>query len=132
MIERSTGNSHAIDPQRGEVWLVDLEPTIGAEIGKTRPVVVLSDPDVGRLPLRVVVPITEWKPIYARYPWMILLEPVAANGLSKDSAADGFQVASASLERFKKRLGTLTETQLAAVAAAVALVIGYPLGIGER
>ncbi len=87
--------------------------------------VILSQPDAGRLPLRVVVPVTEWKPNYARYPWMILLEPDATNGLTKDSAADGFQVASASLERFQKRLGTLAEPHLAAVAAAVALVIGY-------
>jgi mRNA-degrading endonuclease toxin of MazEF toxin-antitoxin module len=31
-----------IDPKRGEVWLVDLNPTRGQEIQKTRPVVVLS------------------------------------------------------------------------------------------
>ena len=41
--------------QRGDVWLVNLEPTIGAEIRKTRPVVVVSSVSVGVLPIRLVV-----------------------------------------------------------------------------
>ncbi|WP_017661480.1 type II toxin-antitoxin system PemK/MazF family toxin [Baaleninema simplex] len=35
---------------RGDVWLVRLDPTIGAEIGKTRPVVVVSADNIGVLP----------------------------------------------------------------------------------
>jgi mRNA interferase MazF len=62
-----------IDPQRGEVWLATLDPTRGAEIGKTRPVVILNGPNVGRLPLRVVAPVTDWTPSYVGYPWMTLL-----------------------------------------------------------
>jgi mRNA interferase MazF len=30
------------DPARGEVWLVNLDPTVGAEIQKTRPCVIVS------------------------------------------------------------------------------------------
>ncbi|TAH51219.1 MAG: type II toxin-antitoxin system PemK/MazF family toxin [Chloroflexota bacterium] len=29
--------------QRGEIWLVNLDPTIGAEIKKTRPALIVSD-----------------------------------------------------------------------------------------
>jgi mRNA interferase MazF len=53
------------DPKRGEVWRVDLEPTRGAEISKARPCVVINAAGVGRLPLRIVVPITEWDDRYA-------------------------------------------------------------------
>lgn len=43
------------NPKRGEIWLVNLEPTIGAEIRKTRPAVVVSSDFIGKLPLKLVV-----------------------------------------------------------------------------
>ena len=45
--------------RRGEVWLINLDPTIGAEIRKTRPVVIVNYDAIGILPLKVSVPITE-------------------------------------------------------------------------
>lgn len=60
--------------RRGEVWLINLDPTVGAEIRKTRPAVVVNDDAVGILPLRV----TEWKDRYAVAPWMVRLEPDAS------------------------------------------------------
>jgi len=54
-------------PKRGEIWLIDFDPAIGAEIRKARPAVVVSLDAIGRLPLRIVVPITDWKPAYAAY-----------------------------------------------------------------
>jgi mRNA interferase MazF len=47
--------------KRGEVWLVTLDPTIGTEIQKTRPVIVVSSDAVGALPIKLVAPLTEWK-----------------------------------------------------------------------
>ena len=41
---------------RGEVWRLNLDPTIGAEMRKTRPVVIVSADEIGLLPLKVVVP----------------------------------------------------------------------------
>ena len=58
-------------PKRGEIWLVDFEPSFGAEIRKIRPAVVLSLDQLARLPLRVVVPLTEWKPQYQQYSWFV-------------------------------------------------------------
>ena len=43
---------------QGEIWLVDLEPTIGAEMNKIRPALIINDSELGRLPLKVIVPIT--------------------------------------------------------------------------
>ncbi len=48
--------------------MVDFDPAVGAEIRKLRPAVVISVDAVGRLPLRLVVPVTDWKPSYAGYP----------------------------------------------------------------
>jgi mRNA interferase MazF len=38
--------------------LINLDPTLGAEIRKTRPAVIVSDDAIGTLPLRVIVPVT--------------------------------------------------------------------------
>ncbi len=77
---------------RGEVWLVNLNPTIGQEISKIRPAVIVNNDVVGILPLKVIVPITDWKKKYATRPWMIELEPNTNNGLIKTSAVDTFQI----------------------------------------
>ena len=42
---------------KGDVWLINLDPTIGAEIKKTRPAVIVSEDAIGVLPLKVVVPV---------------------------------------------------------------------------
>lgn len=46
-------------PGRGEVWLADFDPAVGAEIQKLRPALVISVNSVGRLPLRMVVSLTD-------------------------------------------------------------------------
>lgn len=72
-------------PERGEIWDVNFEPAIGAEIQKTRPAVVINVPESGRLPLRIVVPVTDWKPVFRRFFWFVHLLPSSENGLSKES-----------------------------------------------
>ena len=111
------------DPVLGEVWRVNFDPTQGSEMRKVRPAVVINNDRVGRLPLKLVVPITEWSAVYTRYPWMIRLEAEATNGLSKTSGADTFQIRSVSLSRFVGKMGTLPDVQLDAIADAVALCV---------
>jgi mRNA interferase MazF len=95
--------------KQGEIWLINLDPTIGAEIKKTRPAVIVSDDSLGKLPLKIVVPITNWKEKYELVPWMIKIEPNSKNRLTKDSSADCFQVRSLSEERFVKKIGNISE-----------------------
>ena len=114
-----------VDPRRGEIWRVDLEPTRGAEMQKTRPAVVLSSDRLGRLPLRLIVPLTGWNEGYTHLAWMVRVEPTVTNGLTKPSAADAFQTRGASLERFGDRLGVLSEEALARIAGALALTVEY-------
>jgi mRNA interferase MazF len=92
-------------PSRGEVWLIDFDPSVGSEMRKIHPAVVVSLDSIGRLPLRIVVPITDWKPHYSSLPWFTELQPDAQNGLSKPSAADAFQVKS--LSRFVRSQMTI-------------------------
>src|SRR5436190_8628742 len=106
----------AIHP--GEIWLVKFDPAKGAEIQKLRPALVVSLDSIGRLPLRIVVPITDWKTSYSAYPWFVPIPAESANGLAKDSGADAFQTKSVSLARFNRRLGIVTRSQMNAVASA--------------
>ena len=113
-------------PRRGEIWLVDFDPAVGDEMRKIRPAVVMSMDAIGRLPLRMVVPITDWQPRYAHYPWMVELPASPTNGLVKDSGADAFQTKSVSQARFVRLLGRVTSAQLDDIALAIALCIGAP------
>ncbi|MBI5962580.1 MAG: type II toxin-antitoxin system PemK/MazF family toxin [Chloroflexi bacterium] len=108
---------------RGEIWLANLDPTIGSEIKKTRPAVIISSDLVGILPLKIIVPFTDWKDRYATASWMVRIEPDQQNGLSKLSAVDGLQVRSVSQQRLTKRLGVLTPIQVAQIVQAVVNVL---------
>lgn len=80
---------------------------------------------LGRLPLAIIVPLTEWKSHYTGFPWFVKVPATPTNGLTKESGADAFQVKSVSKHRFQRQLGALTGTQLDAIAAAIALLVGY-------
>lgn len=108
---------------RGEIWLINLDPIIGAEIRKTRPAVIVSTDAIGILPLKVIVPLTDWKERYSIAPWMVSIEPSTENGLEKRAAADAFQVRSLAQERFLRKLGQMEEKPMGDIARALALVL---------
>ena len=110
--------------RRGDVWLLNLDPTIGAEIRKTRPAIIVSEDAIGVLPLKVIVPVTDWKDRYAAAPWMVRLDPDGQNKLNKSSAADCFQVRSVSQERFIRLVGSLPRLRMVEIEIALARVLG--------
>ena len=91
--------------KQGEVWLVKFFPKVGSEISKMRPAIVVSHNEVGRLPLKTIVPVTDWKTTYAHYPWMIQVANTIVNGLTKVSAIDCFQVKNFADQRFMEKSG---------------------------
>ena len=93
--------------KQNEIWLINLDPTIGAEIRKIWPAVVINDNALGKLPLKIIVPITDWKDHYQVAPWMIRIEPSEINGLTKNSSIDCFQIRSISETRFIRKLGII-------------------------
>ena len=113
-----------LNPRRGEIWWVDFNPHKGSEMNKVRPAVVLSVNGVGTLPVRVVVPITGWDDRYLNQPWQVRIPASSVNGLDKESAVDALHVRSVALERFRDRMGRLTEEQVSEVASAAAIVLG--------
>lgn len=95
--------------KQGEIWLINLDPAIGAEIKKTRPAVIVNHNSLGKLPLRIIVPITEWKDRFSEAPWMVKIEPDTRNGVTKTSSLDCFQVRSVSEDRFIKKIGDISQ-----------------------
>ncbi len=98
--------------KRGEVWEVNLDPTIGAEIQKIRPCVLVNRDALARLPLKIIVPLTEWNESFSRAPWHIKIAATHRNGLSKDSSADTYQVRSISEKRLIKKIGEIEESTM--------------------
>lgn len=106
---------------RGEIWFINLDPTIGAEIRKSRPAVIVSRDSIGKLPLKIIVPITAWDDRFADAPWHIQIPPGAVDGISKISSADTFQVRSVSEKRFVRKLGDLPANYLREIEKGLAL-----------
>jgi len=82
---------------------------------------------IGRLPLKLVAPLTDWKDHYSTSAWHVRVEPDRKNGLMKRSAVDALQLRSIDHLRFIRKLGDASPDLLRDVLVAVALVIEYPL-----
>ena len=94
------------------VFLADLDPVIGSEQGKTRPVLVISEEEINKiLPVVNVLPITSRKPGRTIYPNEVLFQAGTA-GLDKDSLVLCYQIRSLDKRRFKKMLGKLEDPNL--------------------
>lgn len=105
-----------------EIWLVNLDPTLGAEIRKTRPCIIVSNDAVGVLPLKVIAPLTDFKERYRAVPWMVVVEPDAENNLSKPSIVDLFQVRCVSEERLIRKNGSLSKQLQTSIQKALKVV----------
>lgn len=109
--------------KQNEIWLINPDPTIGAEIKKTRPAVIISDNALGKLPLKIIVPVTDWKDHYSIAPWMIQINPSAQNGLTEVSSADCFQIRSVRQQRFIKKTGTIDNGIQERIKSAISKVL---------
>jgi len=110
--------------KQGEIWQIELDPAIGAEMKKTRPALIINADALGKLPLKIIAPITDWKEHYNNYPWMVKITPTEQNGLAKKSAVDCFQIRSVSVERFTALIGYVDPAIIAQVQEAINRVIG--------
>ncbi len=122
----------APDPLRGEIWWINFDPSLGEEIRKLRPALVVGLNEIGRTGLRIIVPVTKDKGRYRMAPWFFRLRATKENRLTIDSEVDASQVKSISVQRFKERIGTVTTTQLAEIVEGIALCVGYECPICQK
>lgn len=111
--------------KRGEIWLINLDPALGSEIRKTRPVVIVNSDGIGTLPIRLVASITEWKDYFAGNIWHVKLEPNTTNGLTKPSVVDTLQLRGVDTLRFVRKLGEVSPQMMRTIVVAIAAVIQY-------
>jgi mRNA interferase MazF len=109
--------------KNSEIWLVEFSPSVGDEIKKTRPAIVVSDGSFGGLALRIVVPITDVK---NPRPWHVPIRPTNTNHLTKECVVDCFQLKCFSSERFIKKTGIASPTEMEAVKFCLAEVLNLP------
>jgi len=111
--------------RRGDIWRVNLDPTVGAEIKKSRPVAVISSDAIGVLPIKLVAPVTEWKGYLAYNIWHVKVLPDSLNGLTKSSSVDTLQLRGVDTQRFLEKIGTVSPEILRAIVTSIAAVIEY-------
>lgn len=123
--EATLSNTNPIKPCRGEVWDVNLDPTVSSEIQKVCPVVVISSDSIGCLPIRLILPITGWKDLFSGNIWHVPIKPNDTNGLTKVSVVDPLQIRRVDVKCFISRRGRLNATLMEEINAAIATVIEY-------
>jgi mRNA interferase MazF len=87
--------------------------------------------NIGRLPLKTIVPITHWSDNFIDYPWIIKLISNKTNGLSKVSAIDCFQIRNFSHNRFIAKIGVIDKPLLFSIHETIAKTLNpaYRLSI---
>jgi mRNA interferase MazF len=109
--------------KQSEIWIINLDPTIGSEINKTRPAIIVSDNNLSILPLKVIVPITDWKEKFLTIPWMVRIEVNKTNNLTKTSSADCLQIRSISELRFVKKIGIIDNVDLLKIKVGLTKIL---------
>ncbi|MDY6950039.1 MAG: type II toxin-antitoxin system PemK/MazF family toxin [Thermodesulfobacteriota bacterium] len=107
----------------GDIYWVNLDPTIGGDIKKRRPVVVLNGGHEKYLRLAIVVPITAWSPYWENNPFFVTLEPGPGNKLQKQSAVDCFQIRAISHKRFAEKSGEISTEELHLTKRSISLIL---------
>ena len=107
----------------GEIHWVNLDPTIGDEIKKKRPVVVVNGGHDKHLKLAIVVPITAWSSYWEKNPFFVSLDPISKGGLKKQSVVDCFQIRAISHKRFEEKIGDISNDEIQLIKKAIALIL---------
>ena len=105
-------------PKRGEVWLVNWNPSRGSEQAGLRPALVIQN-NIGnqKAPTTIVAAIST---VVKRYPMNVLVEP-PEGGLESPSIVKTSQMLTISKERLEKRLGRLDPEKMESVDRAIKL-----------
>jgi mRNA interferase MazF len=110
-------------PKRGDIYLVNFDPTLGSEIRKTRPALILqNDIANSHSPITIVAAISSQFD-ETLYPTEVLIEP-PEGGLNANSVVLLNQIRSIDKQRLIKRLGTVTPQTIQQINQALQVSLG--------
>lgn len=110
-------------PRRGEVYLVNFDPTMGAEIRKTRPALILQNDIANRhSPVTIIAAVTS-KFSLPLYPTEVLVV-APEGGLTEDSVVLLNQVRTIDKQRLVRRFGALKPDTMARVNGTIQISLG--------
>ena len=116
--------SKASHPRRGEIYLTALDPTLGREIQKTRPALIIQNDISNRLSdITIVAPITSTVR-FPLNPVHILIPADPGTGLGVTSVALLNQIRAVDRIRLIKRLGAVDSETLERVDEAIKISLG--------
>ncbi|MDY7005154.1 MAG: type II toxin-antitoxin system PemK/MazF family toxin [Cyanobacteriota bacterium] len=98
---------------------------MGAEIRKIRPAIIISSDGIGRLPIKLIVPITDWKNYFENDSLHIKIEPDLANNLTNISTIDLLQIRGMDLQRLVKKIGVCSSEIMNKISTGIALLVEY-------
>lgn len=116
-------------PRRGCVYLVNLDPTVGHEIKKTRPVVIVSNNHMNELAATVLImPITAGA--FSYYHWITVQPP--EGGLAKPSSIVTEQIRAVDKRRLGKKIGKFSAKIMQRLEAIISDHFALPESDIER
>ena len=111
--------------RRGDVCIISLDPTIGSEINKTRPGVVVSNNHINKLSRTIMImPITTGE--YAYYHWITMKPP--EGGLKIVSRIVTDQIRTIDKQRIQKKIGKVSKKTLFAIEQSIRNSFALPEG----
>jgi mRNA interferase MazF len=110
-------------PRRGEIYLVGFDPTVGHEIRKTRPAVVIQNDISNRYSLITIVAAISSQFSDPPFPREVVIEP-EESGLPKRSAVIVNQIRSVDRLRLQERLGRLSRPSMERLDEAIKISLG--------
>ena len=108
--------------KRGEIWYVNLEPTVGDEANKQRPCLIIQN-DLGNLHSKKTIVVPFLKP--NNYPFVVVVKASKNNNLDRDRGLDLSHIRSVSQTRIANKLGVLEKKYWSQIKKAVLIQLGF-------
>jgi mRNA interferase MazF len=106
-----------VTPRRGDVYWVNLDPTIGSELKKTRPAVVVSNDSMNKFAARLIMmPLTS--NVEKCFPGEVVIKLKG-----KKARALGDQIRSVDQSRLGRKVGKLSAVELQAIDEALRITL---------
>ncbi|NER33632.1 MAG: type II toxin-antitoxin system PemK/MazF family toxin [Oscillatoria sp. SIO1A7] len=109
--------------RRGEIRWVSLEPTVGAEIKKTRPCLIIQRDTMNQYGLLTIV--MPFRPGSKQAPYAVNVKATPVNGLDRDRFIDVGQIRAIDHSRVLDLVGVLEDEYWEPIRKAVNLVLGF-------